>query len=304
LAVPLVLTTNAIVRNPDHQWNDVEGVQYHYPNQYKNKIVEGEPFIYYRGVHRPDGGRVPAEYFGRGRVGAIRADPATVGQSRPSWFCAIEDYEPFAPPVPARIGEAFFEDIPANMWRNGVRTISQQVFDQIVAAAGATGPGQPALPAQAPPERIEAEDLIVPRARAVSVATAVSSWRRSRRAREIGDWAERAVLEFIRQNLEPRSLVHRAANGETPGWDIDYEDASGELHRVEVKGTVAAAFTTIELTAGELRAARQHGEGYWLYLVAHCLTDHHRIQRVRDPATRLTTGDWTARPSLYTVLLG
>jgi hypothetical protein len=34
--MPLVLTTNDVVLNPDHRWNDVEGVQYHYPNQYKN----------------------------------------------------------------------------------------------------------------------------------------------------------------------------------------------------------------------------------------------------------------------------
>ena len=121
--MPLVLTTNAFVPNPDNAWNDVEGVQYHYPNQYKNKIRPGVEFVYYRGVLRKSGPRGQAEYFGRGRIGEIKPDPATIGQSRPSWFCAIEDYTPFLPTVPAKLEGVFYEDIPQNMWRNGVLTL-------------------------------------------------------------------------------------------------------------------------------------------------------------------------------------
>jgi hypothetical protein len=99
-------------------------------------------------------------------------------------------------------------------------------------------------------------------------------------------------------------VVHRAAGGETPGWDIDYVDSDGQLHRVEVKGTVAGAFLSIALTAGELRAAQAHGEAYWLYLVAHCLTERAQIQRVCNPAAKLASGEWSAKPALYTVTLG
>lgn len=53
--MPIVLTTNDVILNPDHAWNDIEGVQYHYPNQYKTKVRSGEPFVYYRGVHRKSG---------------------------------------------------------------------------------------------------------------------------------------------------------------------------------------------------------------------------------------------------------
>jgi hypothetical protein len=67
--MPLVLVHNDVVANPAHVWNDVEGVRYHYPSKYQGKIKTGEPFVYYRGVHRTEGKRGPAEYVGTGRIG-------------------------------------------------------------------------------------------------------------------------------------------------------------------------------------------------------------------------------------------
>lgn len=304
--MPLVLTTNDVVMNPDHAWNDIEGVQYHYPNQYRRKIQPGEDFVYYRGVHRADGRRAEAEYFGRGRIGAVRPDPATEGHSRPSWFCAIEDYVPFTPPVPAKPDGEFYENIPSNMWRNGVRDLDAATYARIVAAAG-FGEGltlRPATPMPLTSPLREAGDLIIPRGRSVGAAAGGGSWRKSKQAKLVGDWAESAALNFIRAQLQPSALIHRAAQRETPGWDIDYVDAAGVLHRVEVKGTVGAAFSSIDLTIGELRAAEEHGEQFWIYLVAKCLTDRPRLQRIRNPARRLQCGDWTAKPTLFSIALG
>lgn len=300
--MPLVLTTNDIVRNPDHQWNDVTGVQYHYPNQYKNKIKTGERFVYYRGVHRQDGTRGNAEYFGRGRIGAIRLDPATTGSSRPSWFCAIEDYVPFTPPVPAKLNDVFYEIIPQNMWRNGVRDLDPTVFEKIVAAAGGAMPAPVELSSGGlRPSAVEVESLIMPRTKALSTAPGRGVWTKSKRAKEVGDWAERVALDFIERTIHPNVITHRAAIGETPGWDIDYVDQLGLTQCVEVKGTVGGAFLSVDVTAGEMRAARLHGEAYWLYLVSDCLTDHPRVQRIRNPAARIEAGDWTARTAVYTV---
>src|SRR5271165_3010680 len=72
--VPLVLVHNDVVANPAHAWNDVEGVHYHYPSKYQSKIKTGESFVYYRGVHRKDGKRGPAEYVGSGRIGDVWPD--------------------------------------------------------------------------------------------------------------------------------------------------------------------------------------------------------------------------------------
>jgi hypothetical protein len=69
--MPLVLVHNDVVAKPEHEWDDKEGVHYHYPAKYQSKIKTGEPFVYYRGVHRVGGKRGAAEYVGAGRVGHI-----------------------------------------------------------------------------------------------------------------------------------------------------------------------------------------------------------------------------------------
>lgn len=306
MRMPLVLTTNEFVPNPDHAWNDIAGVQYHYPNQYKNKIRPGEPFVYYRGVLRKQGPRGQAEYFGRGRIGKITPDPATMGQSRPSWFCTIEDYVPFTPPVPAKPEGVFYEIIPQNMWRNGVRSIDQATFDRILEAAGAIMTPPSPTPIAAVGQPLEADDLIIPKGKVAGGGGKAGgvSYRRSKRAKEVGDWAEHLVVEFLKTQGGCVDIVHRAAVLETPGWDIDYRDEHGVLHRVEVKGTVGGAFSAIDLTANELRAAQQHGSEYWIFLVANCLTDHPRIQRICAPSDKLAAGAWVATPALYSVSLG
>jgi hypothetical protein len=297
--MPIVLTTNDVIVNPDHAWQDETGVRYHYPNMYKNKIQPGVEFIYYRGVNRTDGKRGAAEYFGRGRIGAVSPDPATAGASRPSWFCAIEDYEPFTPPVPAKVSGVFYEDIPINMWRSGVRSLDAETYARILEAAGKTA----AAIAPAATGALEVDNLIIAKTQTTGGQSNSGGYRRSKRAKEIGDWAEQTVVDFLEKHGGCAEIVHRAAQGETPGWDIDYRDAAGVLHRVEVKGTVGGAFTTLDLTANELRAAEQHGDAYWIFLVSKCLTDSPRIQRVCNPAARLATGAWTATPALFSVRL-
>jgi hypothetical protein len=125
----------------------VTGVRYHYPNGYRNLIRPGERFVYYRGVRRRHGSRATAEYFGYGVVGDVWRDPRIseeAPRSRRSWYCSILDYVPLDPPVPAKIDGAFFETIPANMWRNGVRKIEENQFRAILTRAGAMVDTEPA----------------------------------------------------------------------------------------------------------------------------------------------------------------
>jgi hypothetical protein len=120
----------------------------------------------------------------------------------------------------------------------------------------------------------------------------------------VGDWAEIVVLDYIRDRIAGCSnCVHRAANGETPGWDIDYIDAQGVLQRIEVKGTTGVVFSGIDLTVGELEAAQRYGSHYWIYLVAECLTELPKVQAIQNPYERLSNGSWPIRPALYTVRL-
>jgi hypothetical protein len=304
--MPLVLAHVDVVRNPAHAWDDVEGERYHYPSKYQTKITTGEPFVYYRGVHRADGRRGPAQYVGAGRIGAIWADPERAAGARKAWYCAIEDYRRFREPVAAKIDGIFLEDIPRNVWRDGVRSLEQSVYDRILGLASA----RPTLMSSAPDAStvpiVTSNNLIIPPAPpGIATSSVRSSYRKSKQAKAVGDWAELVVLRYLEDELtHARELVHRAARGETPGWDIDYLDKSNELQRVEVKGTVSGAFSGVELTAAEMRAAKAHGSNFWLYLVAGCLTDDPKVQPIRDPARKIASGAWVVVPAVYSIRFG
>lgn len=299
--MPLVLVHNDVVSNPAHAWDDVEGVRYHYPVKYQGKVQTGEPFVYYRGVHRAGFKRGPAEYVGHGRIGAVWVDPDRANGRNKAFYCAIDRYERFAEPVAAKVDGINLEDIPPNAWRDGVRPLDPATYLRIMNAART----QPPLAVTAPdPSNVSisaSDTLIVPPAPPNARSSpSTPRPRRSKQAKLIGDWAEVIALQHIRAtHPDATQVVHRAGVGETPGWDIDFLDRDSRLQRVEVKGTVAGGFTGVEFTAGELRAARAHGEDYWLYLVAGCLTTAPRVHAVRDPASQLATGLWTAAPILY-----
>lgn len=302
--MPLVLVHNEVVANPAHAWDDVEGVHYHYPSKYRGKIKTGEPFVYYRGVHRVGGKRGAAEYIGSGRIGEIWPDPSVGAQGKPrhAYYCGIDNYARFAAPVPAKIDGKTLEDIPRNLWRDGVRLLDPGIYARIIELAGTRD--TPTSIDVAAVQLIETSDLIVPPKLVVKGGNGLrgGNYRRSKRAKEVGDWAESVVLRHIQENVKGcSSCTHRAALGETPGWDIDYLNQEGVLQRIEVKGTTAAAFVGLDLTAGELRAAKTHGQNYWLYLVGNCLTDSPRVQVINDPGDKLSAGIWSVTPALYTL---
>jgi hypothetical protein len=57
--VPLVLASNDVNVSDRYNWKDIAGVQYHYPNGYRNLILTGVEFVYYRGIRRANGARGP-----------------------------------------------------------------------------------------------------------------------------------------------------------------------------------------------------------------------------------------------------
>jgi len=63
----LVLVENeATVGGEFDFWGDDTGVRYHFPNQYRNLVRPGTPFVYYRGVAKAVAGqeRVATELIG------------------------------------------------------------------------------------------------------------------------------------------------------------------------------------------------------------------------------------------------
>lgn len=66
----------------------------------------------------------------------------------------------------------------------------------------------------------------------------------------VEDCAETLALQILMKTKGTSMHIHRTGIG-PPCWDIDYKDHKGKLQRIEVKGTQAAAFRNIKITANE-----------------------------------------------------
>lgn len=320
--IPLVLSENEVTfaGRYDH-WQDVTGERYHFPNQYRNLITTGRPFIYYHGVRRKSGERQMAAYFGRGLIGEIWRDPtqpATAPRRNWRWFCTIEEYQAFKNPVPFKIDGQYLEQIPLNKYRNGVRQISQTCYEQILAHAGVNvgsrqqAEGTPDLPAldQVKPSLPSASQSLIVRSswRTKTDIDAQGtdrqgSGRRSKYATTIGNRAEEIVLKHLRESLPATQLKSlRWVAGDNLGWDIEYADANGRCTRIEVKGTSGPRFPNVEFTANEWDAARKHRMSFWLYLVSDCLTRSPKIEKILDPYGNHLSGQVEATPLSWRLL--
>ena len=137
----LILVENEVTFEGHYDfWEDLTGVSYQYPNQYKNKIRPGKRFIYYRGVRRSNNKLGQAEYFGTGRILEVWRDPS-IPENAPKknwkWYCTITEYLPFPKIVPIKIDGLYFENIPNPLgWGIGVREIQEDVYESIISHAG------------------------------------------------------------------------------------------------------------------------------------------------------------------------
>lgn len=293
----LVLVQNERTLDDAHDYGDVEGERYHYPNQYKNKVQPGLPFVYYRGVRRAGPRRAEPEYFGIGRVGRVWRDdriPASEPKRSWRWFCDVEDYRPFPHPVPFRANGQHLEDIPHNHWGTGVRRLPLRTLQRIVHLANlspvvvdADGPEEPEFGPRGPirSRSVELGD-VVHRRSSPSDATMEPPLRRSAFARRVGRLAEAAVVAHLRRTLpkeEAATVRWVADEGETPGWDVEHRTRDGGLRAWEVKGTQGTRFTSVELTRNEWEAAHRLRKSYALALVTRCTSPEPRIAVVRDP---------------------
>jgi hypothetical protein len=180
-------------------------------------------------------------------------------------------------------------------WGVGARQLPTETYERILRLAGipvsrtvTTANILPAISDVEIPTTTARYPLMIPQAptsREAGVRQSTAIY--SRNAKMVGDRAEEIVLRYLRSQLAEIGDTLRwvAREGETPGWDIEYVGTNGEIAAVEVKGTAAAAFTSIELTDGEWTAARKLRNRYRLFLVAECLSIKPKIQEVLDAAT-------------------
>ncbi|WP_028695095.1 HNH endonuclease [Pseudomonas cremoricolorata] len=130
-----------IVEMDSSQWEDQTGLVYHFPKRYLKHLPEGAEAIYYKGRMKDKKfaasrlSRAP-HYFGTARIGEVRPDPH---DPKGSFFAHIENFAPFAEPVPTKIEGEYLETVPSNLasnyWRISVRLISQTDYDAILSQA-------------------------------------------------------------------------------------------------------------------------------------------------------------------------
>jgi hypothetical protein len=136
----------------------------------------------------------------------------------------------------------------------------------------------------------------------------VGKRRLSKRAKVLGDWAEASVFQFL--EAEQRAgrigeLRWLAKEGITPGWDIEYrKPPDGELCRVEVKGGMADRMGAFEMTANELRAALEFGEGYMIALVTGSASATPKVFFIENVARWLHESRLTREPLAWAIRLG
>ena len=309
---PLVLVENEVTLDGRYDfWADETGVRYQYPNQYRNKVQTGRPFVYYRGVRRAGRKRGPTEYFGVGTIGEIWRDPE-IPEDAPKrgwrWYCAIEDYQSFAAPVPAKRGQEAFEPIMNPLgWRTGVREISWKVYSQVLEAAGLTTDAVPesVAPQKGELKEVTVEDLLVARPKGLSGGGGGrEGTRRSTQSKWIGDRAEEAVYHWLKEKLpadQAATLDWHAQRGHTPGYDLSYRDETDQLIGVEVKGTTLARFPSIELTGNEWRAAGDMGNRFRMALVSGVGKADSQIAFLDDPSGLAERGQLTALPNSWRI---
>jgi len=307
----LVLVENEVTVGGKYDfWADATGARYQFPNQYRNRICPGLPFVYYRGVRRIGGQRGVAEYFGTGIIGDVWPDseqPLDTPVRNRRWYCAIEQYTSFSVPVPAKHNGSPFENITSSMgWRTGVREISTGVLDAILEVAGAKAGSAQAKArtsvADAHVSQSEPSDLLITRPRSRVTGFPQGARQLARELREIGNWAEELVYRWLFDTLgttERDTLDWVAQRGEAPGWDIAYTSEVGSQMYVEVKATTLARFSAIEVTSNEWRAAERYGDNYILALVTRAMSGQPHVALLRNPSKHAADGNITVEPTSF-----
>ncbi|MBU0467971.1 MAG: HNH endonuclease [Candidatus Omnitrophica bacterium] len=130
-----------IAENDESLWEDVKGEIYHFPNKYKNILKTGVKVIYYKGAiqkkkYSQQRLSDAPHYFGYAEIGEIAAD---LNSKKGDLFCGVENFVEFKRAIPIKNDNKYLEVIPesqkSNYWRDGVRKINKEVYENILSYA-------------------------------------------------------------------------------------------------------------------------------------------------------------------------
>lgn len=274
----LVLAMNE-ASEADITYEDLPFVSYEYPTRYRNRIREGERFVYYRGRRRAGGGRQPQVYLGTGVIGGIRPS-----RNPGRLICEVLDGDRFAELVP-------FKDEQGNhlepggsrsgYFQQGVRKIPEEVFTAIIARGAAAGSPTGSLSPEPPPPSPER-----PPTR--------GGYATPEDARAVELCSRKIVTAYLLEQFPAARVLDMPTNN--PGFDLE-TDIPG-LRYVEVKGT-RGPLPEFFLSEGERRFGQTHSEDYLFAVVYGIVLSsgaHVGISTARAPlgaAHNLTPRQWS-----------
>ena len=132
--------------------------------------------------------------------------------------------------------------------------------------------------------------------------------RLSHRAKELGDRAEECVFKQLTVEQAAgriTGLRWLAREGQTPGWDIEYEELPARAkRRVEVKGALAKSIGAFDLTENELQAALKFGPEFGLALVTESGSEQPKVFYLWDVARWFAENRLAREPLVWGVRLG
>jgi Protein NO VEIN, C-terminal len=259
--VPLRLTVNDTTLT-GHVYDDVLGVRYEFPPRYRNLVRRGERFVYYRGRRRAAGGTQRQVYLGTGIVGDVH--PSLRSPERLA--CEIEDWHPFAEPLP-------FKDPAGNYyepggkrggfyWQEGVRRIDEEVYQSIVNDALTSEPMSP------PRDMTSAQGR--------TTVTAPGAYASAEVVRAVDAYAMTAALAELARRW-PDSIIERQRPN-NPGFDVRIGPTIPALRYVEVKGTTLS-YPRFFLSEGE-RAFSQCAADQYTLVVIYAIDLRNQIHKV------------------------
>lgn len=125
-----------IVENDISKWDDRTGEMYHFPKRYKDLLKPGEKVIYYKGKLKDkqfSHNRLSnnQHYFGIAEIGKV-----ILSKKGTELYAEIINYQKFKTAVSFKLNDQYIEQIPENKrknyWRDGVRIISEEIYQQII----------------------------------------------------------------------------------------------------------------------------------------------------------------------------
>lgn len=134
-----------IAEMDESKWDDKPGEEYHFPKRYAKMLTPGTRVVYYKGRLKDKRFREhrlsdDPHYFAIATIADVYPDP---NAKRGELYAMVKDYQPFTKPLLAKTATGYFEIIPtsrqSNYWRDGVRPITENIYQTIVKHA-ALGP--------------------------------------------------------------------------------------------------------------------------------------------------------------------